>query len=826
MTTETCIDPLVEFLAVYDQDDLLEIRPLPVERGHAVDRGRFYACPAEVVAARPRIEAINRTRDVYYGVAPRRREGGARADVACCRCLFADFDGGVTPETAWDIVRQSGLPHPGRSVVSGGGCHLYWDLIEPISVELFEQIQPRLIRRLGSDPKPKDASRIMRLPGTINRKPQRHAARCELIETTGERVELDTILSLLPPMGDSASGGRRREDRCGPDPLGDCPRLHADQVPPLYGDHLSRASAYAAQLPAAVSGQRGHDALMSAARKLYDGFALRRSEARTILRRDYNPRCDPPWSDREIEHKLDEVERHPATHPRGWLLAPRPSLNPHRSPPTSPATRTSPADSDGAERGRVVPLASEGVHSDDLSPPPLRPCTDMGNAQRLIDRFGSQVRFCTSTGKWLLWRNNHWSADQHLTLLQLAKQTVRQIYQEAGDTQDSGQRKALASWAQTSESKTRIDHLLQLARSEPGVPITADELDADPMVLNTLGGLVDLRTGRVREAQPTDLCAKLAPVNYDPSATCPRFRRFLQQIFGDDHDTLAYLQRLVGVFLTGDISEQIFPVFYGDGANGKSVLTDLILHILGDYAGPAPESLLTVGPGREHPTELADLKGKRLVIASETEQGKHLRVGLVKRMTGDARLKARYMRQDFFEFNRTHKTLLVTNHRPDISETKNAIWRRLHLVPFKVSIPPHQQDKHLLQRLRDEEAPGVLAWAVQGCLDWQRHGLELPEAVRSATTTYRDEADPLGDFFDDRCTFSPEDKVTRPQIAETYKDWCQAVGERQMLDRKDLYQRLRDLPNVQEATFGKTGNRTRGFRGITIRLRDAAADQQ
>ena len=301
-TTTTPRLTLADFLSVYAPDDLMEVRSLPPYGD--VDGGRFYGTPVEIVAAADRIGRINLTRSVYYGVAPRSRPGGTREDVALCRCLFADFDAGTTTDTAWAIVADVGLPRPSRTVMSGGGCHLYWDLADPISPDDFESVQLRLIELVGSDPKPKDAPRVMRLPGTINCKPDRNGARCEVVEMTGERHDLEDIVMRLP-----------EPQRETPPPSAERHNASADR-----GDAVRRAAAYVAAMPPAVAGERGHDRLMAATRQVYDGFDLDRAEAKKIIVNNFNTTCIPPWSDREIEHKLDEVEKVPGQRPRGWLL--------------------------------------------------------------------------------------------------------------------------------------------------------------------------------------------------------------------------------------------------------------------------------------------------------------------------------------------------------------------------------------------------------------------------------------------------------------------------------------------------------------------------
>ena len=217
----------------------------------------------------------------------------------------------------------------------------------------------------------------------------------------------------------------------------------------------------------------------------------------------------------------------------------------------------------------------------------------------------------------------------------------------------------------------------------------------------------------------------------------------------------------------------------------------------------------------EHPTELADLMGRRLVVASETEEGGRLNVNLVKQLTGNARLKGRFMRQDFFEFDRMFKLVLMTNHLPVIGETTHAAWRRLRLVPFAVTIPDEKQDRHLIDKLR-ADWPGILAWAVQGCLEWQKAGLQTPEAVLNVTNTYREESNPLADFLSECCILMPSAAVTRTDIFDAYQKWSERNRDRNPLDRTTLFERLRGLPGVADDRRRQAGKPTRGFTGIGL----------
>jgi putative DNA primase/helicase len=290
------------------------------------------------------------------------------------------------------------------------------------------------------------------------------------------------------------------------------------------------------------------------------------------------------------------------------------------------------------------------------------------------------------------------------------------------------------------------------------------------------------------------MVSALCPTAYDPEAPCPRWEQFLLEIMDGDAAMIACLQRMAGYFLTGDVSVQILPIFYGPGANGKNVFLDTIMGIMGPHAAEAPEGLLTTHITDEHPTEIADLYGKRLVVASESEEGRKMRIGLVKKITGNRYLKGRFMRQDYFQFERTHKTVLVTNNKPVVTETSNAVWRRLRLIPFTVTIPEDKQDKHLTEKLM-AEWPGILAWAVRGCLDWQKRqcDLALPATVQDATEEYRNDSDHVADFIAERCMVLPEQqgmRTPKERVYLAYCEWCRSIGE-DVLSRPIFNKRMR-----------------------------------
>jgi putative DNA primase/helicase len=404
--------------------------------------------------------------------------------------------------------------------------------------------------------------------------------------------------------------------------------------------------------------------------------------------------------------------------------------------------------------------------------------TDLGNARRLVAKFGEKIRYCYAWGKWLIFDGRRWAEDQKGQIYRLAKKTVASIYAEAAAATDEQTREALGKWAMTSESRSRIEAMVALAQSEPGIPVTPDELDRDPWLLNVLNGTIDLRTGRLGPHRREDLITRMAPTKFDPKATCPTWDAFLFRIMGQDEELIGFLARASGYALTGDVGEQCLFFLHGTGANGKSTYLNTFESILGDYAVTVRSDLLTSKNTEDHPTGLCDLEGKRLVSTIEVEDGKRLAEALIKSMTGGDKIRARRMRQDFYQFHPTFKLFLAANHKPQVRGTDHAIWRRIKLVPFAITIPDAEKDKALGQKLLDERA-GILAWFVRGCLDWQRQGLSVPKVVAEATDGYRKEMDDLATFLDQCCFAHPGNESVRCNstiLYNVYKNWCEENG--------------------------------------------------
>jgi len=340
------------------------------------------------------------------------------------------------------------------------------------------------------------------------------------------------------------------------------------------------------------------------------------------------------------------------------------------------------------------------------------------------------------------------------------------------------------------ETLAQIRNMMELAKTEPGVPVLSEELDTDPMLLNVLNGTLDLATGNLRPHRREDLITRVAPVVYDTNAKCPTFERFLDEIMGGNASLSGFLRRAVGYALTGLTSEQCMFVFHGTGSNGKSTFLDAVMAILGEgYALQTPtETIVSKVNGFDAiPNDVARLKGARFVAANEIEEGRRLNEALVKQLTGDERVTARFMRGEWFEFRPEFKLFLAVNHLPEIRGTDHGIWRRIRAVPFTKTIPDEKQDKDLSAKLH-AEASGILNWALEGLREWLSGGLNAPPEVLAATTSYRELMDSLGDFLKHCCVQLPN---VRAQSGDLYAEFVKWSDTDKPLTHKAFSQRLK-----------------------------------
>jgi len=402
---------------------------------------------------------------------------------------------------------------------------------------------------------------------------------------------------------------------------------------------------------------------------------------------------------------------------------------------------------------------------------------DGGNAQRLARTFGDEIAYCPAMG-WLLWSGDIWEADEAGRIMERAKQVVKNIEVEASQIQNDAARKALRAHAHNSGQASKLKAMIDLARSEDNIPVTVDDLDRDPWQLGVQGGTVDLRTGLLHDAEPWELITKKTACTYDPEALCPKWERFIDWAFAGNKEVIRFIQKAIGYSLTGETSENYFFFCHGAGQNGKSTLLGTLDDLWGDYGEVADFSSFTVKQNDGPRNDIAKLKGSRLVSASEITKGKHLDEALMKQVTGGDTVTARFFRREFFSFKPTFKIWFAANDKPEIG-TGDSIWVRTLLIPFTQTVAREDRNLKLRETLR-EEGPGILAWAVKGCLLWQKEGLTPPAVVLAASQGYRDEMDLIGNFLNDReyCAIDSKADVGVTEAWDRFKVWCDATKER------------------------------------------------
>jgi len=408
------------------------------------------------------------------------------------------------------------------------------------------------------------------------------------------------------------------------------------------------------------------------------------------------------------------------------------------------------------------------------------PLTDAGNAERLVHWYGKDLRFCSQWGRWINWNGWKWVVDETggARVHQLALETVRRIQKEATECTDSDRRKALGEWGFKCESKSRIDNMVSMASKMPGIPVMSSELDSHPWLLNLRNGVYDLRNSQLLMHERALLLTRGIDVDYEETALCPLWQSFLIRTLAEDADLLKFVWKAVGYSLTGDTSEQCFFFLHGNtGNNGKSTFIETLLMLFGDYARQTPTETLMAKIGDSGiSNDIARLKDARLVAAPETEDGKRLNEGLVKRLTGGDTITARFMHQEFFEFKPQFKVWMTGNHRPEIRGTDDAIWRRVVLIPFQVTIPKEERNPNLKDELL-EELPGILNWAIKGFKAWKNDRLGRPGAIEEAIGGYRTSQDKLGAFLEEATEQDENYRVKAGDLYRAYQNWAKVSGE-------------------------------------------------
>jgi putative DNA primase/helicase len=425
--------------------------------------------------------------------------------------------------------------------------------------------------------------------------------------------------------------------------------------------------------------------------------------------------------------------------------------------------------------GEVIAVVDSLLRYDPASPLLVLNLTDAGNAERFQAHVGDRFAFAHPWGSWMHFDGVRWQRDGSGESVRAALATLRAMAGESEKVPDEDHRGGLLKHALESESSARLAAMLTLGQAM--LPIAPEALDQDPDLLNVANGTLDLRTGELRPHDRRDWLTRLAPVRYEPDAVCPLWESFLRRVMGGNERLIGFLQRAVGYSLTGHGNEQVLFLLYGVGANGKSTFLETVRALLADYSTTADFTTFLKRDNEGARNDLARLVGTRFVAAVEAEAGKPLAEALVKQLTGGDTITARFLFKEFFDFRPQFKIWLAANHKPGIYGSDHGIWRRIRLVPFTVTIPEAERDPRLVAKLA-AELPGILAWAVRGCLAWRERGLGVPDEVRAATASYREEMDLFGGFLDEGCIAEGGAVVTAKDLYVAYQGWCEANGEK------------------------------------------------
>ncbi|MDO3660740.1 phage/plasmid primase, P4 family [Bacillus sp. C28GYM-DRY-1] len=421
------------------------------------------------------------------------------------------------------------------------------------------------------------------------------------------------------------------------------------------------------------------------------------------------------------------------------------------------------------------PQASHVADTEEIiDTPPVFHLTELGNAERLVYYHGKNIRYCNELD-WLIWNGKMWEEDSKRQIEALTAQTLRAIYGEAKATEDGYRKKLLNDWAKKCERRNiRMNTILD---TRPMVAVRKQELDSHKYLFNCENGVIDLKTGELLPHDRDFLFTKISSVAYQKDADCPNWKAFLESIFIDEqgqpnNEIIDFMQKAIGYSLTGDTTEQVMFFLFGNGRNGKSTFINTVQQLLGDYGRQTnSDTFIKKKNDSSINNDIARLDGARFVSAVESEEGQQLSESLVKQITGGEKMSARFLRQEYFEFTPEFKVFFTTNHKPIVKGSDEGIWRRIRLVPFTVTIPKEKVDKKLPQKLA-AEMPGILRWAVEGCLKWQKDGLKEPEVIRKATEGYREDMDILAPFLAEKCVIHQAAKIEAKELYKEYKDWC------------------------------------------------------
>ncbi|MBI9103775.1 MAG: hypothetical protein JEY99_15270 [Spirochaetales bacterium] len=448
----------------------------------------------------------------------------------------------------------------------------------------------------------------------------------------------------------------------------------------------------------------------------------------------------------------------------------------------------------------MVPLEALTVMAIRQTKEEQRYC-DTYNIKMLLEDSGKNILYCGPWKMWLVWDGNRWKKDDENEIYELASESINRMFLKSIELEkEEEERLILMEHASRNKTIRKIEALVRGATWKREIRITPNKLDTDKFLFNCQNGTIDLTCGRLKSPEREDKITRMSPIEYDPDAQCPTWLNFLSDIFLKKKETVAYVQKAAGWCLSGDVSVQAMFILYGAGANGKSTFINTIMKIMGDYAASTPTETFMQKNGNTASNDIARLKGTRFVSAMEAERGMKLAEAIIKRLTGNDAVSARFLYGEYFEFIPTFKIFMATNHKPKIGGMDNAIWRRIKLIPFSATFTKDQQDPALPEKL-EKELPGILAWMVEGCLKWFKEGLGEPPEVKHATDEYRQEMSAVESFLELCCTREEHAIIQSSHLYEAYKKWSEKNNE-YLLSQRSFSMRLSEtgLDKVRTAS--------------------------
>ena len=674
--------------------------------------------------------------------------GRSAQHIISIRAIFIDLDKDGPAKLA--VIEA--LPEGARPNIiietSPGRFHVYWLINGHLPLEDFKPVQQKFNSRFGGDPSICDRPRVMRLPGFYHRKDVPHLVRMVAFrKSAGLPVKIllkNKAVTLEQPRTTEPLSGRI-------DTAKGAVQINSDFLPSApppanIKRHLSQLAAipsddYDDYIKVCMGTKHEFG---EAGREIFHNWAATSEK----YDRDEN---DAKWDSFESDHSC-------------------------------PVTG-----------GTISHLAKKygwtGEKTENL--------TDKGNGERLVRCYGAIIRYVIELKSWLLWEGSRWHYD-NVEIHRLAKATTDKTMEEARSLPDD-QRQRLIKHALASENISRLTAMIELAKSEADIAINQWRLDRDPFLLNVQNGTLDLKKGILKPFDPADYLTRRLEIQWShEKSPCPNWLNFIDRILSGKTALIRFIQKAFGYSLTGSTKEQCLFFLYGTGANGKSTLLNVLKQLLNDYAMQTGSEALMVkpNPGGANP-ELARLRGARVVITSEVEDGQRLAESTIKQLTGQDAITVRHLYCPPFEFQPEFKLWIAGNHRPVIRGTDPAIWRRINLIPFTVTVPAEEQDKDLGDKLK-KEMPGILQWAIEGCRLWQKEGLQPPAEVKAATDDYRGEMDTIGQWMKDCCTLSPDQKTTAQVLYNSYKSWCVQNGNHPLAQKRlGMALKERDLQSLR-----------------------------